>query len=392
MRLIIAAISLGAALAADITLVSFTPNSKATHKFNELNDPVMGGQSTGTWTVDTKDGMGVFDGSVVDVPSLKAPGFIKASSHDAPFADASTAINGDLVLTVRTKTPDYAGFRVSFASGSVSPSFACAAGGSLPFSRGCFKAKFSVPAGASFSEVRIPFNMFSDQWSSATGEQTKTCAQDKDVCPTAKKLSKIQAIEVWAEGALGKAHLEIQSISASPASPSLFAAVPSKRPPAKFDTCLAEVQPHLRFNISTLGPEYITAPVDINANEDLASAICCDDRTQVFAEPQFLFQSPNIDLFAHLDQHKPTTFYDSVCGVPLFRAPNNRTFGEFKDDTDEHGWPSFRTAEVFTEHVRTDKKTGFVTSSCGTHLGSYLPDSKGPRWCMDLSCVSGNPK
>merc|ERR1712232_389729 len=104
--------------------------------------------------------------------------------------------NGDLILTVRTNTPDYAGFRVSFA---------CAAGGSLPFSRGCFKAKFSVPAGASFSEVRIPFNMFSDKWSSATGEQTKTCAQDKDVCPTAKKLSKIQAIEVWAEGALGKA-------------------------------------------------------------------------------------------------------------------------------------------------------------------------------------------
>ena len=392
MRLIIAAISLGAALAADITLVSFTPNSKATHKFTELNDPVMGGKSTGTWTVDTKDGMGVFDGSVVDVPSLKAPGFIKASSRDAPFADASTAINGDLILTVRTNTPDYAGFRVSFASGSVSPSFACAAGGSIPFSRGCFKAKFSVPAGASFSEVRIPFNMFSDKWSSATGEQTKTCAQDKDVCPTAKKLAKIQAIEVWAEGALGKAHLEIQSISASPASPSLFAAIPSKRPPAKFDTCSAEVQPHLRFNISTLGSEYITAPVAVNANEDLASAICCDNRTQVFAEPQFLFQSPNIDLFAHLDQHKPTTFYDSVCGVPLFRAPMNRTFAEFKDDTDEHGWPSFRTAEVFTEHVRTDKKTGFVYSSCGTHLGSYLPDSKGSRWCMDLSCVSGNPK
>merc|ERR1711924_9347 len=188
MRLVIAAISLGAALAADITLVSFTPNSKASHKFTELNDPVMGGKSTGTWTVDTKDGMGVFDGSVVDVPSLKAPGFIKASSRDAPFADASTAINGDLILTVRTSTPDYAGFRVSFASGSVSPSFACAAGGSLPFSRGCFKAKFSVPAGSDFTDVKIPFNTFSDKWSSATGEQTTTCAQNKDVCPTASKL------------------------------------------------------------------------------------------------------------------------------------------------------------------------------------------------------------
>merc|ERR1711959_282113 len=84
-----------------------------------------------------------------------------------------------------------------------------------------------------------------------------------------------------------------------------------------------------------------------------------------------------------------TTFYDSVCGVPLFRAPVNRTLADFKADTQEHGWPSFRGAEVVREHVRTDEKTGFVTSSCGTHLGSYLPDAKGPRWCMDLSCIAG---
>merc|ERR1712028_113993 len=75
---------------------------------------------------------------------------------------------------------------------------------------------------------------------------------------------------------------------------------------------------------------------------------------------------------------------------PLFRAPVNRTLAEFEADTTEHGWPSFRPAEVETEHVVTDKTTGLVTSSCGTHLGSFLPDSAGARWCMDLSCVSGN--
>ena len=37
-----------------------------------------------------------------------------------------------------------------------------------------------------------------------------------------------------------------------------------------------------------------------------------------------------------------TTFYDSVCGVPLFRAPVNRTLEDLKADTDEHGWRSFR--------------------------------------------------
>ena len=51
--------------------------------------------------------------------------------------------------------------------------------------------------------------------------------------------------------------------------------------------------------------------------------------------------------------------------------------------------PSFRPAEVVTENVVTDMTTGYVTSKCGTHLGSYLPDAQGPRWCMDLSCIAG---
>ena len=32
--------------------------------------------------------------------------------------------------------------------------------------------------------------------------------EDQTVCPSAKTLSKIQRLEVWAEGALGKVHLE----------------------------------------------------------------------------------------------------------------------------------------------------------------------------------------
>merc|ERR1712151_1464183 len=104
----------------------------------------------------------------------------------------SNFIDGNLILNVRTSTPEYAGYRVSFVSGAASPSFSCAAGGSLPFSRGCFKNKFKVPSGSDFVEIKIPFNTFSDKWSSATGEQTTTCAENKDVCPTAQKLSRIQ--------------------------------------------------------------------------------------------------------------------------------------------------------------------------------------------------------
>jgi len=196
-------------------LVTFDGTAGTTFTFSELNDPVMGGRSTGTWSLG--DGFGIMDGEVVDVPSLKAPGFIKAAA-DGTFPDVSEFIGGSLVLTVRTSTPDYAGFRVTFASGAASPSFACAGGGNLPFSRGCFKQKFTVPAGSDFVEVKLRFNTFSDKWSSATGEHTAECKDDQDVCPTAEKLRKIQRIEFWGEGAAGKLHLEVKSVSVEKAS------------------------------------------------------------------------------------------------------------------------------------------------------------------------------
>merc|ERR1712070_1318091 len=141
-------------------LVSFDGAKETSFTFRELNDPVMGGRSTGTWNLG--DGFGILDGEVVDVPSLSAPGFIKAAA-DGKFPDISAFIDGSLVLKVRTSTPDYAEYRVSFVAGAASPDFSCAAGGSLPLSRGCFKNKFTVPAGSDFSEIKIPFNSFSDK-------------------------------------------------------------------------------------------------------------------------------------------------------------------------------------------------------------------------------------
>jgi len=378
------------ATVSDVKLTSFD-DAVPLAKFVELNDPVMGGLSTGTWTINTAGKYGVFNGTVVDVPSLKAPGFIKAAA-DGEFPDASSAATGDLVLHVRSSTPSYKGFRVSFAAGASAPPYACAGGGSIPFSRGCFKASFSVPAGDDFVAVRVPFTSFSDKWSPATGEPTTTCAQDADVCPTAKKLQAIQRLEVWAEGADGLAHLELQSISAASASPAThgLAAAASKRPPAAYDSCSSAVQPKLRYNISSRTQPNVPAPVD--DGESLAEAVCCDVRAKPFAEPQFLFMAPDIALFSKLAANgSVTTFYDSACGLPLFRAPVGRSLDDFQADTNEHGWPSFRAEEVVTANVLTNATSTYVTSKCGTHLGSYLPDGQGPRWCIDLSCVAGNP-
>merc|ERR1712156_179436 len=147
----------------DVPLVTFDGAESTTFKFHALNDPVMGGVSVGSWELDDINGIGIFNGTVKDVPALSAPGFLSAYAR-GDFNDASMAISGDLVLKVRTSTPEYTGFRVSFASGTLSPAYACAGGGTIPLSRGCFKAKFSVPLGSAdaFATVRIPFNDFSD--------------------------------------------------------------------------------------------------------------------------------------------------------------------------------------------------------------------------------------
>jgi hypothetical protein len=202
------------ALAAPGSLVTFDGAEETSFNFKILNDPVMGGQSTGSWSLGS--GFGILDGEVVDVPSLSAPGFIKAAG-DGSFPDISDFADGNLVLSVRTSTPEYAGYRVTLVSGAVSVDFACASGGSLPLSGGCYKEKFSVPAGSDFVDVKIPFNTFSDKWSSATGEHNAECADDASVCLTAAKLAKIKRVEFWGEGANGKLHLEVQSISAESA-------------------------------------------------------------------------------------------------------------------------------------------------------------------------------
>jgi len=375
-------------LSADDLLVTFDGASGTTFKFVEMNDPVMGGESTGTWTVNTDEAFGIMNGEVVDVPSLSAPGFIK-SAADGTFKDVSADIGGDLILSARSTTPEYKGFRVTLAAGTSSPAYACAGGSSIPFSGGCYKAKFSVPSNDEFQDIRIPLTQFSDHWSPATGEHTKECAYDESVCITSRDLKKIKRVEFWSEGYLGKVHLEIKSVALSPKLEHINELITQSgvRPSPGFDHCQDGVQDKLNFGISNrlcyTGCEKPDMP--------LAESVCCDSRNLAGAEPQFLFEAPDINLFGRLDRSKVTTFYDSVCGVPLFKAPVSRSFDAWKDETDEHGWPSFRTPEIFIENVIVDHTTGYVTSSCGTHLGTYQPDVGGkPRYCIDLSCIAGS--
>mmetsp|Transcript_110068 Transcript_110068/g.350603 ORF Transcript_110068/g.350603 Transcript_110068/m.350603 type:complete len:250 (+) Transcript_110068:221-970(+) len=83
-------------------------------------------------------------------------------------------------------------------------------------------------------------------------------------------------------------------------------------------------------------------------------------------------------------------FYDSQCSVPLFVAPRGRTFDEFRKESENHGWPSFRDAEIVASNIKIISG-GEVVSSCPqpTHLGHRFSDGMGYRYCIDLLCMAG---
>ena len=169
--------------------------------------------SVGTFVVDALKGIGIFNGTVKIVPSLNIPGFLSIRAQ-GDYQNASTTVSGGIVLRVRTSTPEYNGFRMVLAAGTLSPGYACRFGGTVPFSKGCYKAKFKAPRGNTFKDVVIPFSSFSDHWDPRTGDHITECSNDPSVCPTARALGSIEQIQLMAEGVAGDIHIELESISA----------------------------------------------------------------------------------------------------------------------------------------------------------------------------------
>eukprot|EP00045_Choanoeca_perplexa_P018536 m.293051 g.293051 ORF g.293051 m.293051 type:complete len:188 (+) comp18217_c0_seq1:1037-1600(+) len=151
-----------------------------------------------------------------------------------------------------------------------------------------------------------------------------------------------------------------------------------------------KVQQDLRYNSSHRLAANYPLPYDPMPGEGLAEAICCDSLFSYFAEPEWWFNRSDVRFFDKLNSSAITTFYDSACGMPLFRAPVNRTFEEWRQESLTHGWPSFRPPELLAGAINVTD-TGEVVSACGTHLGTIDPDEKGQRYCLDTICLSGSP-
>jgi len=178
------------------------------HSWTQMNDPVMGGKSTGKFkkTMKGEDYVGSFVGHVADVPFLKAPGFIKAeTSKGESWPDISSCKGIEFALESHT---DYDGLRVSF--GENHPDDA------MPYTYG-YKADLKVPmkSSSSVSVVQIPFTDFTDKWDAATGNAITTCEENREFCPDKKTLSnKLYSIAIWGEGVEGGVEVDLYSIQA----------------------------------------------------------------------------------------------------------------------------------------------------------------------------------
>eukprot|EP01044_Picomonas_judraskeda_P002595 COSAG03_NODE_190_length_10901_cov_14.018330_6_plen_248_part_00 len=159
-------------------------------------------------------------------------------------------------------------------------------------------------------------------------------------------------------------------------------AVASAPRPSTLPKCDGPVQPELLFGCTQ--------------DHAMAEQICC--RNRHYAEPSGYQEQSHVNLFPKLkaglrqdisSSGGVVTFYDSVCGKPLFRAPIGRSFEQWEAESLEHGWPSFRAEEIIKENIVVDKSDGEVRSICGLHLGHNIPDRRGDRYCIDLVCIAG---
>lgn len=209
--------TLFAADSAITKLATFDGANGTSWIWRETNDPVMGGKSTGTFVTDVQNKIGVFNGTCAIVPSLQAPGFCNAISEKHQFYPdiSSYMAKGTIQLRVRSTTPSFQGFRLALAAKGV-PHTSVFGGGS-------FKAGFNV-TDTDWQIVQIDFTAFSYDWSPYTGRcdtkdptgQQHYCCTPSQVkyCPTVQYMASITDVEIWAEGAEGDFHLEVDWIGA----------------------------------------------------------------------------------------------------------------------------------------------------------------------------------
>jgi len=187
----------------DVLLATFDGVASTTQSWLVVNDSRIGGTSIGSFVV--TDSAVEFEGRV-DEMLAGSPGFVVAHTNVTKFP----AMWGCQGLTIAgSVTGSFTGFKISFGTGELVAKNNLI--GAYP-SEG-YKAAFSLPVGD--SEVYVPFEDFSRDWTDAPGHPRTTCAEDTSVCPTFLQEQNMQIVQLWAEGVKGPFRLHLHSIRAS---------------------------------------------------------------------------------------------------------------------------------------------------------------------------------
>ena len=87
-----------------------------------------------------------------------------------------------------------------------------------------------------------------------------------------------------------------------------------------------------------------------NVDSSTANRISCHNRKWAEAR-SYAFDDDRTYLADLNSQSGAITFFDSVNGKAVFKAPVGRTIQELIDESEFHGWPSFRDEEVVWDNV-----------------------------------------
>lgn len=165
----------------------------------------MGGQSEGSFVV--ADNVGILAGTVRDVPSLDAPGFIKIQTTVSNnYPDISTCSHLVLEAMSSNTNVNYAGWRMGIGNSRPSAGRRHAYG---------HKTTFAAPRAQEYENISMPLNSFTNLWNPATGDPIVSCEEDPQYCPDLKTLTNVQTISIWAEGINGPVALSVRGVYAT---------------------------------------------------------------------------------------------------------------------------------------------------------------------------------
>lgn len=190
-------------LCASVTAVAATPRAHVPltrfdhigdQRWQAVNDPVMGGVSTGSFSINS--GRGVWTGEVKVVPKLRAPGFCSVRTEGTEAFPDLSSTQGLIVQIVRPKSSGLSSLKVGMESSvRASPR------------QGEFEGTIKLTAApGQVDTVFVPYSSMTQSWR----------GQREGGPPSAKQLASIVGLSFIVDGEAGKFDFEIISIAGGP--------------------------------------------------------------------------------------------------------------------------------------------------------------------------------